>query len=125
MKTLSSIDVIDSLSLNLSGQSVGDRAFHGWAFDMLAEMGPAMCSKLRLEITETAVVTNLADAAIFIQTVRAAWVKVALENFGAGVSSSGHLKALSALAAARAAEAAAIASCKKRISDTTIDVVAA
>ena len=32
---------------------------------------------------------------------------------------------LSALAAARAAEASAIASCKKRISDTTIDVVAA
>jgi hypothetical protein len=51
MKTLSSIDVIDSLSLNLSGQSVGDRALHGWVVDMLAEMGPAMCSNSRLVST--------------------------------------------------------------------------
>ncbi|MGO9802848.1 MAG: EAL domain-containing protein [Steroidobacteraceae bacterium] len=94
MKALPSLDMIDSLSVNLSGQSVSDRAFHAWAIDILAEIGPQVCAKLCFEITETAVVTNLADATIFIQKVRAAGVKVALDDFGADISSCGHLKTL-------------------------------
>lgn len=87
-------DAIDSLSVNLSGQSVGDRAFHAWALALFAAAGAATCSRLCLEITETAAVTNLADAAIFIGHVRAVGVKVALDDFGAGASSFGYLKAL-------------------------------
>ncbi len=85
---------VDSLSVNLSGQSVGDRAFHAWALALFSAAGAATCSRLCLEITETAAVTNLADAAIFIGQVRAAGVKVALDDFGAGASSFGYLKAL-------------------------------
>lgn len=86
--------LIDSLSINLSGQSVGDRAFHAWALELFSAAGAAACSRLCLEITETAAVTNLADAAIFIGQVRAAGVKVALDDFGAGASSFGYLKTL-------------------------------
>lgn len=85
---------VDSLSVNLSGQSVGDRAFHAWALALFSAAGAETCSRLCLEITETAAVTNLADAAIFIGQVRAAGVKVALDDFGAGASSFGYLKAL-------------------------------
>jgi len=94
LQTLASPERIESLSVNLSGQSVGDRAFHAWAYELLAQLGPSACSKLCLEITETVAVTNLADAAVFIERVRAAGVKVSLDDFGAGASSFGYLKAL-------------------------------
>ncbi|PND38921.1 bifunctional diguanylate cyclase/phosphodiesterase [Paucibacter aquatile] len=94
LRNLASPERIESLSVNLSGQSVGDRAFHAWACELLAQLGPAVCSKLSLEITETVAVTNLADAAVFIEQVRAAGVKVSLDDFGAGASSFGYLKAL-------------------------------
>ncbi|WP_051017140.1 EAL domain-containing protein [Cyanobium gracile] len=94
MKALPDISMIDTLSVNLSGQSVGDRAFHAWAKDMLVHAGAEVCTRLCLEITETTTVTNLADAAIFIAAVRAIGIKVALDDFGAGASSFGYLKSL-------------------------------
>jgi len=94
MKTLPTTPRIESINVNLSGQSVGDRAFHAWATAQLLSAGATICGKLCLEITETAAVTNLADAANFIENVRAAGVKVALDDFGAGVSSFGYLKNL-------------------------------
>lgn len=94
LRDLPSPDCVESLSVNLSGQSVGDRAFHAWVYDLFAEVGPEVCTRLCLEITETAAVTNLADAAVFIRQVRAAGVKVSLDDFGAGASSFGYLKAL-------------------------------
>jgi len=95
MKALPSLDTIENLSINLSGQSVGDRAFHRWAMELLNEAGSKLCQKLCIEITETAVVTNLADAALFIEQVHVAGIKVALDDFGAGASSFGYLKSLS------------------------------
>jgi diguanylate cyclase (GGDEF)-like protein/PAS domain S-box-containing protein len=89
-----SLSMIDSISVNLSGLSVGDRAFHAWAEKILTDAGPQICSRLCLEITETAAITNPADAASFIQAVRKLGVKVALDDFGAGASSFGYLKSL-------------------------------
>ncbi len=94
LQALPAIDIVDMLSVNLSGQSVGDRAFHTWAKDMLAQAGSDVCSRLCLEITETATVTNLADAAIFFEAVRTAGVRVALDDFGAGASSFAYLKTI-------------------------------
>ena len=85
---------IELLSVNLSGQSVGDRSFHRWALELLGKAGPRLCGALCLEITETAAVTNIADAARFIDQVRACGVKVALDDFGAGAASFGYLKTL-------------------------------
>ncbi len=94
MKAVPSLEGIETLSVNLSGQSVGDRAFHRWAVEVLSDAGPEVCRSLCLEITETAAVTNLADAALFIEQVRAVGVRVALDDFGAGASSFGYLKTL-------------------------------
>jgi diguanylate cyclase (GGDEF)-like protein len=82
------------LSVNLSGQSVGDRSFHQHALALLEEAGPALCNHLCLEITETAAITSMADASHFVRAVRALGVRVALDDFGAGVSSFGYLKRL-------------------------------
>ena len=94
MKELPSLGAVSNLSVNLSGQSVGDRAFHRWANDLLAQAGADICERLCLEITETAAVTNLADAGLFIEQVKAFGVRVALDDFGAGASSFGYLKSL-------------------------------
>ncbi|MFL6625577.1 MAG: EAL domain-containing protein [Vitreoscilla sp.] len=94
MKALAEPARVELLSVNLSGQSVGDSTFHRWALDLLANAGPALCGALCLEITETAAVTNIAEAAAFIDQVRAFGVKVALDDFGAGAASFGYLKTL-------------------------------
>lgn len=91
---LNDIKRIENLSVNLSGQSIGDRAFHRWAMEKLQEAGAAVCHCLCFEITETAAITNLADAAIFIEQVRSLGIKVALDDFGAGASSFGYLKTI-------------------------------
>ena len=85
---------ITTLCVNLSGQSIGDRAFHRQALDILTQAGPQLCSRLCMEITETAAVTNMADASVFIDQVRALGVRIALDDFGAGASSFGYLKNL-------------------------------
>ncbi|RVT85098.1 PAS domain S-box protein [Inhella crocodyli] len=82
------------LSINLSGQSVGDRAFHAHALALLREAGASICERLCLEITETAAVTNMTDASQFVRQVRELGVRVALDDFGAGASSFGYLKQL-------------------------------
>ncbi len=94
LRAQANITHIDMLCVNLSGQSIGDRAFHRQAIELLSEAGPAICRLLCLEITETAAVTNMADAPQFIEQVRALGVRVALDDFGAGASSFGYLKSL-------------------------------
>ncbi|AKI02451.1 PAS domain S-box/diguanylate cyclase (GGDEF) domain-containing protein [Hoeflea sp. IMCC20628] len=83
---------LEVISINLSGQSVGDRSFHVNAIAMLEAAGEEVCSRLCFEITETAAITNLADATSFIDQVRKIKVRVALDDFGAGASSFGYLK---------------------------------
>ena len=94
MKAQPSLAHIGELCVNLSGQSIGDRTFHRWATEALSVAGEDVCSRLCLEVTETAAVTNLADAALFIEQIRAVGVRVALDDFGAGASSFGYLKTL-------------------------------
>ncbi len=85
---------VGMLCINVSGQSIGDRTFHRHAISALSAAGPAICERICLEITETAAVTNMADAAEFITQVRALGVRIALDDFGAGASSFGYLKTL-------------------------------
>jgi diguanylate cyclase (GGDEF)-like protein/PAS domain S-box-containing protein len=92
LKALPSLGPVENLSVNLSGQSVGDPSFQRWVLDMLCEAGSTVCRTLCLEITETSAVTNMAVAVGFIAKVREAGVRVALDDFGVGVSSFGYLK---------------------------------
>jgi diguanylate cyclase len=94
LSSLRDLSAVDTMSVNLSGQSIGDRAFHGVAVEMLRAAGTAVCQRVCLEITETAAVTNLADASLFINQVRSLGVRIALDDFGAGASSFGYLKTL-------------------------------
>lgn len=94
MSALEDINQISKLSINLSGQSIGDRAFHRWMFELLHHVKPEVCQSLCVEITETSAITNLADAALFIEQVRALGIRVALDDFGAGASSFGYLKTM-------------------------------
>ena len=94
LKDLRDPQSLRTLSVNLSGQSIGDRAFHRYAIDLLSRAGIPVCSRLCLEITETAAVTNIADAAVFVEQVKALGVQTALDDFGSGASSFGYLKAL-------------------------------
>lgn len=94
LRTSDHLAGIASISVNLSGQSVGDRTFHGQAINLLMEAGPTLCRLLCLEITETAAVTNLTDARDFIRRAKELGVSVALDDFGAGASSFGYLKRL-------------------------------
>nr|WP_272211192.1 EAL domain-containing protein [Marinicella sp. W31]MDC2877079.1 EAL domain-containing protein [Marinicella sp. W31] len=80
------------ICVNVSGQSFGDRAFHKAALQLLDEAGSETCRCLCIEITETAVITNMDEAVSFIDDLRRRGISVALDDFGAGSSSFGYLK---------------------------------
>jgi diguanylate cyclase len=84
---------IESISVNLSGQSLSDSMFHAYVFDLI-QTTKLDFSKLCFEITETAAITNIADAKKFIAEINKYGIKFALDDFGSGVSSFGYLKNL-------------------------------
>ena len=85
---------IASLAVNVSALTLQDAAFHQEARALLQELGPQRAAALCLEITETAVITQLSEAALFVTQMRSLGARIALDDFGAGVSSYGYLKAL-------------------------------
>jgi diguanylate cyclase (GGDEF)-like protein len=87
------LERIDTIAVNLSGQSIGDRAFHRDLIRMLQE-ARFDTKKLCFEITETAAITNLGDAKVLFEEVRSLGVRIALDDFGAGASSFGYLRIL-------------------------------
>lgn len=87
------LDKLSLFTLNLSGHSIGDRAFHTYVLQQLNDINlPA--EKICFEVTETAAVANLADAIRFMQTLRMRGCRFSLDDFGSGLSSFGYLKAL-------------------------------
>jgi len=79
--------------INLSGASLSDPSLLDYIRGELARvrMPPqAIC----FEITETAAVTNLRDAAALTRSLKALGFKLALDDFGAGLSSFAYLKSL-------------------------------
>lgn len=87
------ISHIDSISINLSGQSIGDEAFHDYILMLITSI-PIDFSKVCFEITETATITNIHLAKRFIQIMKSHQIKFSLDDFGSGVSSFGYLKSL-------------------------------
>ena len=82
---------VDRIYVNLSGKSVGDRAFHARALAQLTAAGSHVCAHLGFEFTETAAITNLSDASHFIDAVHDLGLTVSLDDFGAGTASFGYL----------------------------------
>ena len=81
------------LSLNVSGETVGDAE---WLSHLAAEVArsPDLVGRLIVEITETAVIRNLEEASRFIETIHDLGCLVAIDDFGAGFSSFRHLRTL-------------------------------
>ena len=78
-------------AINLSGQSLADDDILGFIEEQIEKTGVAP-ELLCFEITESAAVTNLRKAQVFIDALRALGCSISLDDFGAGLSSFAYLK---------------------------------
>jgi diguanylate cyclase (GGDEF)-like protein/PAS domain S-box-containing protein len=79
-------------ALNISGMSLGDRGFLEFALSLTDD--PRIARGLCFEITETAVITSMADAVYFMRELKNRGCRFALDDFGSGLSSFHYLKNL-------------------------------
>jgi diguanylate cyclase (GGDEF)-like protein/PAS domain S-box-containing protein len=80
------------LAVNVSGTSLNEQSFVDLALANLAD--PIIAGAICFEITETAAVTNLADAIHFMRELKTRGCKFALDDFGTGLSSFMYLRTL-------------------------------
>jgi diguanylate cyclase (GGDEF)-like protein len=83
------------VGVNLSGGSLNDVSFTTELFALFQQHRRAL-SLVCLEITETVALTDMRNMQSFIAQARSLGAKVGLDDFGAGFSSFGYLKGLSA-----------------------------
>jgi diguanylate cyclase (GGDEF)-like protein len=84
---------VEQLAINLSGQSVGSEGLPDFVLQELERSGLDP-RRICFEITETAVIANLAKAKHFIRVLREKGCRFALDDFGSGLSSFGYLRNL-------------------------------
>jgi len=83
------------LGLNISGMTAGDRPWLRSLTSLLRHRRD-IARRLVVEITETAALGDIAESARFVDTLRRAGCRVALDDFGAGHTSLRHLQILPA-----------------------------
>ncbi len=81
-----------SIYVNISGHLLADRSFAEWALTRLADAGGA----IGFEITETAVIKDPTIAIEHLRRFAAAGVRIAIDDYGTGLSSLAYLKQLPA-----------------------------
>lgn len=79
--------------INLSGLSVGEKRFASFLRTAI-EQSPLPPGTLNFEITETAVIRNVAEAGQLISELGEMGCEFALDDFGSGLSSFGYLRRL-------------------------------
>ena len=82
-----------TLSVNLSGRTMGDADFARWLEELLTD-APVPAQRLIVEITETAAIVNLERARALADMLRRFGCRLALDDFGAGFASFAYLKHL-------------------------------
>ncbi len=82
-----------NLSINLSGQSLGNKNFEAFLYDQLKRLGK-YTKQICFEITETTVITNIDEAQNLIANVKNMGCTFSLDDFGTGLSSYSYLKNL-------------------------------
>jgi EAL domain-containing protein (putative c-di-GMP-specific phosphodiesterase class I) len=87
------VSQLDHLSINLSGQSLNDATLLEFLFEMF-QLYPVPRERICFEVTETAAIANLEDAADFIRELQMLGCRFSLDDFGSGLASYGHLKHL-------------------------------
>ncbi|WP_024903796.1 EAL domain-containing protein [Robbsia andropogonis] len=80
-----------AVHVNMSANSLNDPDFVGDALKLISASNVPP-GALTFEITETALMRNLASATVAINALRGAGVHVALDDFGIGMSSFGYLR---------------------------------
>ncbi|HTQ80985.1 MAG TPA: EAL domain-containing protein, partial [Thermoanaerobaculia bacterium] len=85
------LDGLDTCAINLSAVSLGDDEFLGYVLEQF-ERFPVPPQKICFEITETAAIENLPQAARLLQTLSGFGFRFALDDFGTGMSSFSYLK---------------------------------
>ena len=81
------------LGFNVSGLTAGDRPWLRSLMSLLRKQ-PELAHRIVVEITETAALDDLDESARFVETLRHAGCRVALDDFGAGHTSLRHLQML-------------------------------
>jgi EAL domain-containing protein (putative c-di-GMP-specific phosphodiesterase class I) len=81
------------LGFNVSGLTACDRPWLRSLMSLLRRQ-PELAHRLVIEITETAALDDLDESARFVETLRHAGCRVALDDFGAGHTSLRHLQVL-------------------------------
>jgi diguanylate cyclase (GGDEF)-like protein len=79
--------------INLSGQSLTNPGFLAFVTDELAGC-PVPAENICFEITETAAISNIDEALVFMSAIQDLGCNFSLDDFGAGLSSFGYLKVL-------------------------------
>ena len=87
------LDQIDLWSINLSGKSLADDAFLQFIINRIKK-SKDLAGKICFEITETAVISNLMRASLFIRKLKKMGCSFSLDDFGSGLSSFAYLKSL-------------------------------
>jgi diguanylate cyclase (GGDEF)-like protein len=84
---------IPALAVNISGRSLDDAALPVFIADTL-QVHRVAAQRLKIELTETAAVSDLHDARQFIDALHRLGCGVSLDDFGTGFSSFAYLKHL-------------------------------
>lgn len=87
------VEALGGLAINLSGRSLSDESFKDFILEEARKTGVPM-DRICFEVTETAGIGNLTDAAEFILDMKKSGCTFALDDFGSGLSSYAYLKNL-------------------------------
>ena len=87
------LDHFGGCAINLSGHSLNDEHLMQFVFEQMVSLDIPR-NKLIFEVTETATISHLGDAADFIREMRNIGCKFSLDDFGSGLSSYAYLKHL-------------------------------